>query len=470
MMNGSISLVERRYKTAMNIEGPLLTVGRLQGAAYGELVEIFDQEGQPRQGQILEMKKDEAVIQVFGGTQGLSLADTELRLTGQLARLEVSPQMIGRTFNGAGRLIDGGPPFIAEETLNIIGHPLNPVARSYPSAFIETGISAIDGLATLVRGQKLPIFTGSGLPAHELACRIAAKARVPNDDTPFVVIFAAIGVTDREAGYFTDNFEASEAKERTIFFLNRADEPAVERLLTPRMALTAGEFLAFERGMHVLVLLTDMSNYADALREVANAREEIPGRRGYPGYLYTDLASLYERAGCVKGRAGSLTQIMILTMPDDDITHPIPDLTGYITEGQIILSRELHKKGIFPPIDPLPSLSRLMNAGIGPGKTREDHRDVAAQLYALYAAGRDLRRLVAVVGEGALAPEDKIKLRFADKFEKDFLNQGQISRSIDETLGRAWDLFKDLSPTDLRRIKPEFRARYGGSGEGEVKS
>jgi V/A-type H+-transporting ATPase subunit B len=346
---------------------------------------------------------------------------------------------------------------------------MNPVSRRYPSAFIQTGISAIDGLTTLVRGQKLPIFTSSGLPAQELACRIALEAQVPDDQTPFVVVFAAIGITQREAGFFIDTFEASAAKERTILFLNRADEPAVERLLTPRMALTAGEFLAFEHGFHVLVILSDMTNYADALREVANAREEIPGRRGYPGYLYTDFASLYERAGCMKDRPGSLTQIMILTMPDDDITHPIPDLTGYITEGQIILSRDLHQKGIFPPIDPLPSLSRLMNAGIGPGKTRDDHREVAAQLYALYAAGRDLRRLVAVVGEGSLSAADQRKLKFAERFEKEFLHQGSESRSVIETLNKAWELFKSLPQNELKRMKPETYAKYN-EARAEVQS
>jgi V/A-type H+-transporting ATPase subunit B len=379
---------------------------------------------------------------------------------------------LGRTFNGSGQPIDGGPPIIPELRLDINGQPINPWARDHPSEFIQTGISAIDGLNTLVRGQKLPIFSGFGLPGGELAAQIAAQAEVRGSSgssqsrgEEFAVIFAAIGIPHHEAAVFRHSFEASKAMERTILFLNLADDPTIERLITPRVALTTAEYLAFQHDHHVLVIITDMTNYAEALREVSTAREEIPGRRGYPGYLYTDLASLYERAGRIKDKRGSITQLIILTMPDDDITHPIPDLTGYITEGQIVLSRDLHRKGVYPPIDVLPCLSRLMNAGIGAGKTRADHRQVADQLYALYAQGRDLRRLVAIVGEAALSEEDQRSLAFAQRFEQEFIHQGQSNRPIEETFKLAWNLLSMLPRRELKRIKTEFIEQYYSSSQ-----
>ncbi len=486
-------LLTKDYRTLSYIAGPLLFVERVRGAGYGEMVDILTPGG-IRRGQVLEIDGDRVVIQSFAGTYGLDVDSTRVRFTGDIARLGVSLEMLGRTFDGAGEPIDGGPPVLADEERDINGQPINPFARDHPSEFIQTGISAIDGLNTLVRGQKLPIFSGFGLPANEIAAQIAAQATVKttSDDRPptaaslspweragvrvfgglpsavggrssFVVVFAAIGITHREASYFQRRFEASGALDRTIVFLNLADDPTVERLMTPRVALTAAEYLAFCHDMHVLVIMTDMTNYAEALREVATAREEVPGRRGYPGYLYTDLATIYERAGRIKGKAGSVTQLIILTMPDDDITHPVPDLTGYITEGQIVLSRELHRKGVYPPIDVLPSLSRLMNAGIGPGKTREDHRGVADQLYAFYAQGRDLRRLVAVIGEAALSDTDRYHLAFADEFEQRFVHQGETNREIEETLGIAWELLARFPVADLKRIKREYIDRYRGT-------
>ena len=368
--------------------------------------------------------------------------------------------MLGRTFSGSGMPLDGGPPLVAETQLDINGQPINPWARDHPSEFIETGISAIDGLNTLVRGQKLPIFSGFGLPAGDLAAQIAAQARVLGAGEEFAVVFAAIGIPHHEAAIFRASFEATEAMERTVLFINLADDPTIERLITPRMALTTAEYLAFQHDRQVLVIMADMTNYAEALREVATAREEVPGRRGYPGYLYTDLAALFERAGRIKGKQGSITQLLVLTMPDDDITHPIPDLTGYITEGQIVLSRDLDRKGIYPPIDVLPCLSRLMNAGIGEEKTRADHRQVADQLYAFYAAGRDLRRLVAIIGEAALADEDRRLLTFAEQFEQTFIHQGSASRSIDETLAQAWQLLGMLPKRELKRIRTTFIDQY----------
>jgi V/A-type H+-transporting ATPase subunit B len=430
------------------------------------MVEIVDAEGQVRQGQVLEVDGDRAVVQVFAGTQGLGLDEAAARFTGDVARLGVSLDMLGRTLSALGEPLDGGPALIPEQYRDINGLPMNPYARDHPSEFIETGVSAIDGLNTLTRGQKLPIFSGFGLPANALAAQIAAQARVRGDSgtttvsEEFAVVFAAIGITHREASYFREQFEESGALERTVVFMNLADDPTVERLLTPRAALTAAEYLAFEHDRHVLVIMTDMTNYAEALRQVATAREEVPGRRGYPGYLYTDLATLYERAGRLKGHAGSITQLLILTMPDDDITHPIPDLTGYITEGQIVLSRDLHRRGIYPPIDVLPSLSRLMNAGIGAGKTREDHRAVADQLYAIYAEGRDLRRLVAIIGEAALSESDRRYLEFADRFEKAFVHQGHIARSIQETLDLAWELLSMVPAGELTRVTEEQIQKY----------
>lgn len=462
---GGPPLYVKSYQTLSSLTGPLAAVERVTGVGYGEIVEIVDAEGQVRQGQVLEVDGPIAIVQVFAGTQGLGLDEATARFTGDVARLDVSLDMLGRTLNALGEPIDGGPSLIPEQRRDISGRPMNPYARDHPSEFIETGISAIDGLNTLTRGQKLPIFSGFGLPASELAAQIAAQARVKTGSTTgvseeFAVVFAAIGITQREASYFREQFEESGALERTVLFLNLADDPTVERILTPRAALTAAEYLAFEHDRHVLVIMTDMTNYAEALREVATAREEVPGRRGYPGYLYTDLATVYERAGRLKGYPGSITQLLILTMPDDDITHPIPDLTGYITEGQIVLSRDLHRRGIYPPIDVLPSLSRLMDAGIGEGKTREDHRAVADQLYAVYAEGRDLRRLVAIIGEAALSESDRRYLDFADRFEEGFVNQGHIGRSIEETLNLAWKLLADLPKSDLMRIPPELIEKY----------
>lgn len=457
-------LYVKSYRTLSSLTGPLAVVERVADVGYGEIVEIVDAEDQVRHGQVLEVDGDRAVVQVFAGTRGLDMDQTAARFTGDVARLGVSLDMLGRTLNGLGEPIDGGPAIIPEQRRDITGVPMNPYARDHPSEFIETGISAIDGLNTLTRGQKLPVFSGFGLPASRLAAQIAAQARVKGSAAggrdEFSVVFAAIGITHREASYFRKQFEASGALERTVVFMNLADDPTVERILTARAALTAAEYLAFEHDRHVLVIMTDMTNYAEALREVATAREEVPGRRGYPGYLYTDLAMLYERAGRLKGYPGSITQLLILTMPDDDITHPIPDLTGYITEGQIVLSRELHRRGIYPPIDVLPSLSRLMNAGIGEGKTRKDHRAVADQLYALYAEGRDLRRLVAIIGEAALSESDHRYLQFADRFEEEYINQGYTARPIEATLNLAWELLSMLPASDLTRVTEEQIEAY----------
>lgn len=457
------SLITKEYRTASRIAGPLIFVERLRDVAYGEIVEIIGPAGEVRLGQVLEVDRQLGIVQVFGGTGGLDLTRTRARFTGDVARLGVSLTMLGRVLDGSGQPIDGGPPIMAETTLNINGLPINPAVRTHPSEFIQTGVSAIDGLNTLTRGQKLPIFSGAGLPANALAAQIAAQAAVISAGErgeSFAVVFAAIGITHREASFFMDHFRAGGAMERTVLFINRADDPTIERLLTPRAALTAAEYLAFTHDRHVLVIMTDMTNYCEALREVAAAREEVPGRRGYPGYMYSDLASLYERAGRIRGQAGSITQLTILTMPDDDITHPIPDLTGYITEGQIVLSRDLHRKGIYPPIDVLPSLSRLMNAAIGEGKTRADHRAVADQLYALYAQGRDLRRLVAIIGEAALSGDDRRVLAFADRFEAEFIGQGPINRSAEDTLRLAWELLASLPGETLKRIPQKFIEQY----------
>ncbi len=448
------------YRTLSYISGPLLFVENVHNVGYNEVVELRGADGRVRRAQVLEVDHGRAVVQVFTGTHGLDLEETRARFTGGVARVGVSLEMLGRTFNGSGEPADGGPPVVAEMHPDINGQPINPWGRDLPAEFIQTGISAIDGLNTLVRGQKLPIFSGFGLPGGELAAQIAAQAEVRGTGQEFAVVFAAIGIPHHEAAIFRRSFEASGALDRTVLFLNLADDPTIERLITPRVALTTAEYLAFQHDRHVLVIITDMTNYAEALREVAAAREEVPGRRGYPGYLYTDLASLYERAGRIKGKAGSITQLIVLTMPDDDINHPIPDLTGYITEGQIVLSRDLHRKGIYPPIDALPCLSRLMNGGIGAGKTRPDHRQVADQMYALYAEGCDLRRLVAIVGEGALSPEDRGYLEFANRFEREFIHQGHANRSIEETFATAWDLLGTLPRGLLKRIKAEFIERY----------
>ncbi len=462
-------LLTKEYRTLSYAAGPLVVVQRTTDISYGEIAWVMLPGGARRLAQVLEVDSDRAVVQVFAGTRGLDLERTRVMFTGDVARLSVSLTMLGRVLDGAGNPIDGGPPVVPDARLDINGQPINPYARDHPSEFIQTGISAIDGLNTLVRGQKLPIFSGFGLPANDLAAQIATQSAVLAADAErdagraterFVVVFAAIGITHREATAFQRTFEASGALDRTVLFLNRADDPTIERMLTPRAALTAAEYLAFEQDMHVLVIMTDMTNYAEALREVSTAREEVPGRRGYPGYMYTDLAALYERAGRIQGKRGSITQLMIVSMPDDDITHPIPDLTGYITEGQIVLSRDLHRRGIYPPIDVLPSLSRLMNAGIGAGKTREDHRQVADQLYASYAQGRDLRRLVAIIGEGALSAEDRLYLQFAEAFEREFIGQGRHDRTIGDTLALAWRLLAALPVTSLKRISRDLIARY----------
>ncbi len=452
------SLVSTDYRTISYVTGPLVFVENVHGVAYNEMVALRMPDDSRRSGQVLEISGETAVIQVFEGTQGVDVDATEIRFMEEVAKVDVSPDLLGRVLNGTGKPIDGGSPILPEYRLDITGAPINPYTREKPADFIETGISAIDGLATLVRGQKLPIFSGSGLPANELAAQIIRQSSVKSGEE-FAIVFGAMGITHREAAYFMNQFETTGALERVVFFLNLADDPTVERLLTPKVALTVAEYLAFEKGMQVLVVLSDMTNYCEALREVSTAREEVPGRRGYPGYMYTDLSMIYERAGRIKGRSGSVTQLPILTMPDDDITHPIPDLTGYITEGQVVLSRQLHRRGVYPPIDVLPCLSRLMNLGIGEGKTRDDHRESANQLYAGYAQGRDLRKLVAIVGEEALSDNDRAYLRFADEFEKRIVGQGQESRTIEETLTIGWELMAGLPMNELKRVR-DFIDKY----------
>jgi V/A-type H+-transporting ATPase subunit B len=440
------------FQTVDYVSGPLLFIDAATGVHAAEVVQVVAPDGEVRGGQVLEINRTRAVVEVFAGTTGLDLPTTRVRLGGDAARLGVGLDMLGRMLDGSGVPIDGGPPVMPEAFWDVNGLPINPAVRAYPSEFIETGISTIDAMNTLLRGQKLPIFSGFGLPGGTLAADIAAGARVVGEESErFVVVFATMGITHREASYFRRRLEESGQLDRTVVFQNLADDPTIERLLTPRMALTTAEYLAFERGHHVLVILTDMTNYCEALREVATAREEVPGRRGYPGYMYTDLASIYERAGRLHGHSGSITQLAILSMPDDDITHPIPDLTGYITEGQIVLSRELHRTGASPPIDVLPSLSRLMNAGIGKGRTREDHREVADQLYAFYAAGRDLRQLVAIVGEASLSDEDRRLLAFADAFEGEFVTQTD-RRSVAVSLDVGWRLLEPFDDDELKRI------------------
>ncbi|MCX7832200.1 MAG: V-type ATP synthase subunit B [Actinobacteria bacterium] len=453
------SLIEKQYQTINYVTGPLVFIENVRGAAYNEMVRLILPDGTKRTGQVLECTEDYAVIQVFEGTSGIDTKATKVIFEEEVARINVSEEMLGRIFNGRGEPIDGGPEIVPKARLEITGAPINPFARAQPSDFIQTGISAIDGLNTLVRGQKLPIFSGAGLPANELVAQIIRQATVRGGEE-FAIVFAAMGITTREASFFRREFQTTGAINKVVFFLNLADDPTVERLLTPRAALTVAEYLAYERDMHVLVVLSDMTNYCEALREISTAREEVPGRRGYPGYMYTDLATIYERAGRIKGKNGSITQLVILTMPDDDITHPIPDLTGYITEGQIVLSRHLHRRGIYPPIDVLPSLSRLMNLGIGADKTREDHRGVADQLYACYAEGRDLRRLVSIIGEEALTETDRKYLKFADAFEEEFVGQGLENRTIEQTLDKAWELLSMFPKSEMKRIKPEFVEKY----------
>ena len=451
----------REYKTIQEIASPLMIVKNVEGVTYDELAEIELPNGEVRRCKVLEVEDDHAVVQLFESAQGINLAQSKVRFLGHPLQLGVSEDMLGRVFNGMGEPIDGGPAILAEEHRDINGLPMNPAARAYPAEFIQTGVSTIDGLNTLVRGQTLPIFSASGLPHAALAAQIARQAKVLGDNENFAVVFAAIGITFEESEYYIQEFRRTGAIDRTVVFSNLANDPAVERIATPRMALTAAEYLAFEKDMQVLVILTDITNYAEALREVSAAKKEVPGRRGYPGYLYTDLATLYERAGRRIGKSGSITMIPILTMPEDDKTHPIPDLTGYITEGQIILSRDLYRKGIIPPVDVLPSLSRLKDKGIGEGKTREDHSGTMNQLFAAYARGKDAKELMTILGEAALSDDDKQFAKFADAFEQRYVNQGNnTNRTIEDTLNLGWELLSLLPRTELKRIKPELIEKY----------
>lgn len=457
----------KEYKTIREIVGPLMLVEGVEGVKYNEMVEIVAADGAIRRGKVLEINRDKALVQLFEPSQGIQMSSSKARFLGKSMELAVSEDMLGRVFDGIGNPRDGGAPVIPEDRLDVNGQPINPAARNYPDEFIQTGVSAIDGLNTLVRGQKLPVFSVSGLPHAELAAQIARQAKVLNSDSKFAVVFAAVGITFEEADFFISDFRKTGAIERAVLFINLANDPAVERIATPRMALTAAEYLAFEKGMHVLVITTDITNYAEALREVSAARKEVPGRRGYPGYLYTDLATLYERAGRINGKEGSITQIPILTMPEDDKTHPIPDLTGYITEGQIILSRELYKKGVTPPIDVLPSLSRLKDKGIGVGKTREDHADTMNQLFSAYARGKEAKELSTILGEAALTEIDKKYAHFADEFEKKYVSQGfNTNRSINDTLDIGWELLRLLPRNELKRIKDKFLDMYYDKSEG----
>jgi V/A-type H+-transporting ATPase subunit B len=451
----------REYETIKEIRGPLIIVEKASGVAFDELVEIEMPSGEKRSGRVLEVGMGYAVVQVFEGTTGISTRGTKVRFLGKTMEASVSETMLGRIFDGLGRPLDGGPPVLAEERRDINGSPINPASRAYPEDFIQTGISAIDGMNTLVRGQKLPIFSGGGLPHNMLAAQIARQATVRGEREEFAVVFAAMGIKYDEALFFRKFFEETGAIKRVAMFINLADEPAMVRLITPRMALTLAEYLAFERDMHVLVILTDMTSYCEALREISSAREEVPGRQGYPGYMYSDLASIYERAGRAIGKKGSITQMPILTMPADDITHPIPDLTGYITEGQIVLDRGLYNRGIYPPVNVLMSLSRLMKEGIGPGKTREDHGDVSNQLYASYSRGQELRSLAIIVGEESLSETDRKYLRFSDAFERRFLSQGFYeNRSIEETLDVGWEVLSIIPESELTNIKDAYIEKY----------
>ncbi|MBQ2513429.1 MAG: V-type ATP synthase subunit B [Clostridia bacterium] len=451
----------REYKTIEEVAGPLMLVRRVEGVKYDELGEIVMPDGSVRRCRVLEVNGSDVLVQLFESSAGINLSQSKVRFTGHGVELAVSPDMLGRVFNGMGEAVDGGARLIPEKSLDINGTPINPSARYYPSEFIQTGISTIDGLNTLVRGQKLPIFSGSGLPHANLAAQIARQAKVLGSESNFAVVFAAVGITFEEADFFISDFRRTGAIGRTVLFINLASDPAIERISTPRMALTAAEYLAFDLNMHVLVIITDITNYAEALREVSAARREVPGRRGYPGYMYTDLASLYERAGRKMGSDGSITMIPILTMPEDDKTHPIPDLTGYITEGQIILSREMYRKGYLPPVDVLPSLSRLKDKGIGPGRTREDHSGVMNQLFSSYARGREAKELMVVLGESALTPIERLYAEFADRFEEQYINQGFYeNRTIEETLDLGWKLLSILPRSEMKRIKPQFVEKY----------
>lgn len=453
--------MNKEFKTIKEVVGPLMLIEKAEGATYDELVQIKQATGEIRYGKVLEVNRDKALVQLFEPSEGLKISDARAKLLGHGVELGVSADMLGRVFDGMGEPIDGGDRIIPEKHMDINGLPMNPAARDFPSEFIQTGISAIDGLNTLVRGQKLPVFSGSGLPHAELAAQIARQAKVRGTDDKFAVVFAAIGITFEESEFFIQDFRRTGAIDRSVMFINLANDPAVERISTPRMAITCAEYLAYDLGMHVLVIMSDITNYAEALREISAARKEVPGRRGYPGYLYTDLATMYERAGKIKGKPGSITQIPILTMPEDDKTHPIPDLTGYITEGQIILSRELYRKGVQPPIDVLPSLSRLKNKGIGAGRTREDHSGNMNQLFAAYARGKDARELSTILGESALSEVDRIYAKFAEEFEKRYVSQGyHTDRSIEETLTVGWELLSMLPRTELKRIKEEYIEKY----------
>lgn len=452
--------MHKEYRTVKEVVGPLMLVDQVTEVKYGELVEI-EVGKEIRHGQVLEANGDKALVQLFEGSTGLNLFGSKVRFLGRSMEIGVSPDVLGRVFDGMGRPKDNGPEIIPDRRVDVNGSPINPYKRDYPSQFIQTGISAIDGLNTLVRGQKLPIFSASGLPHAQLAAQIARQAKVLGDDEKFAVVFGAMGITFEEAEYFIGDFRRTGAIERAVLFMNLAKDPAIERISTPRMALSVAEYLAFDLDMHVLVILTDMTNYAEALREISAARREVPGRRGYPGYLYTDLATIYERAGRIKGKKGSITQIPILSMPEDDKTHPIPDLTGYITEGQIILSRELHRKGIYPPIDVLPSLSRLKDKGIGQGKTREDHADTMNQLFAAYARGKEAKDLAVILGEAALTELDKKFAKFADAFEDRYVRQGfEENRSIEETLRIGWELLTLIPRSELKRIREEYIEKY----------
>ena len=456
----------KEYRSIQEVAGPLMVVSGVEGVTYDELGEIELANGEIRKCKVLEVNGDTALVQLFESATGINLAESKVRFLGKGLDFGVSPDILGRVFDGMGNPMDGGPEIIPEKRLDINGAPINPAARIYPAEFIQTGVSAIDGLNTLVRGQKLPIFSGSGLPHANLAVQIARQAKVRGTDSKFAVVFAAIGITFEDAEFFINDFKQTGAIDRSVVFINLANDPAVERICTPKMALTAAEYLAFEQDMHVLVILTDITNYAEALRDVSAAKKEVPGRRGYPGYLYTDLATMYERAGRMKGHEGSITMIPILTMPEDDKTHPIPDLTGYITAGQIILSRDLDKKGIQPPINVLPSLSRLKDKGIGKGKTREDHADTMNQLFAAYSRGKDAKELMAILGESALSDVDLIYAKFADEFEKQYVSQGfRTDRTIEQTLETGWSLLRMLPKSELKRIRDEYLEKYLNSGE-----
>lgn len=454
-------MLPKEYRTISNLSGPLMMVEKINDVAYDELAEIRLANGEKRRGRVLEISGDKALVQVFEGTTGIDVNSTQIRFLGDVLKLPVSGDMLGRIFNGRGDPIDGGAPIIPEAHLDVNGNPMNPFSRDFPSEFIQTGISTIDGMNPLVRGQKLPIFSGSGMPHSQMAAQIARQATVISGHANFAVVFAAMGITFEEASFFMEDFRKTGALERTVMFVNLADDPAIERISTPRLALTAAEYLAFEKGMHVLVILTDLTNYCEALREISAARKEVPGRRGYPGYLYTDLATMYERAGRLRDKEGSITQLPILTMPEDDKTHPIPDLTGYITEGQIILARGLHRKGIYPPVDVMPSLSRLKDKGIGKGKTREDHADLMNQLFAAYSRGKEAKELAVILGEGALSDEDKAFAKFADEFEDKYVRQGEYeNRTIEQTLQLGWDLLTIVPKKELKRIRDEYIERY----------